>query len=154
MPPVGSVSLVINGTKVADDSMDEGVLSDSGGESIHEKSHQYPKMHMQISEFASKAMAKKTQKNRMVQVREHIQAVTVENTINHAQLQTLLLDRSFCSIIFHLFDEKGEGSLDQTTWIEQLRYWTRVSYLNNVCNHNVDFPYFIVKFGQHQISST
>jgi len=125
MPPVGSVSLVINGTKVADDSMDEGVLSDSGGESIHEKSHQYPKMHMQISEFATKAMAKKTQKNRMVQAREHIQAVTNENTINHAQLQTLLLDRSFCSIIFHLFDEKGEGRLDQTTWIEQLRYWTR-----------------------------
>ena len=149
MPPVGSVSLVINGTKVADDSMDEGVLSDSGGESIYEKSYQYPKMHMQISEFASKAMAKKTQKNRMVQVREHIQAVTHENTINHAQLQTLLLDRSFCSIIFHLFDEKGEGSLDQITWVGQLRHWTRVSYVNNSNKHDGKKFLYFVKFGQH-----
>ena len=127
MPPGESVTLIINGTEVADDIMDEGFLSDSSRESNHEKSHQYPKKPIQISEIATKAMAKKAQKNRMVQVREHIKAVTDGHIINHAQLETLLLDKTFCSIIFQLFDEKEEGSLDQTTWIEQLRYWTRVS---------------------------
>ena len=135
MPPVGSVSLFINGAEDADDIMDEGLLSDSGGESNNEKSPQYPKKPLQISEIATKAMAKKAQKNRMVQVREYIQAVTDGHIINHAQLETLLLDRSFCSIIFHLFDEKEEGSLDQRAWIEQLRYWTRVRIkLSNVNN--------------------
>ena len=126
MPPVGSVSLFINGTEVGDDIMDEGFLSDSGGKSIREKSHQYPKKPIQVSEIATKAMANKAQKNRMALVKEYIQAVADENIINHAQLETLLLDRTFSSIIFNMFDEKKDGSLDQTTWVEQLRYWTRV----------------------------
>ena len=110
----------------ADDIMDEGFLSDSGGESIREKSHQHPKKPIRVSEIATKAMANKARKNRMALVKEYIQAVADENIINHAQLETLLLDRTFCSIIFNMFDEKKEGSLDQTTWVEQLRYWTRV----------------------------
>ena len=48
------------------------------------------------------------------------------NTINQAQLQTLLSDRDFCLLMFNLFDERSHGILDQAHWFGKLKYWSQV----------------------------
>jgi len=78
-----------------------------------------------ISEISSKVMVQNTRKHGLVDIREHILAISNQNIINHAQLQTLLSDRDFCSILFNLFDDKGQGILDQVIWFGKLRYWTK-----------------------------
>ena len=61
------------------------------------------------------------------ELRESILAISHLNTINQAQLQTLLSDRNFCLIFFRLFDDKGVGILEQSVWFGKLKYWYQVS---------------------------
>ena len=55
-----------------------------------------------------------------------MQAIANMNTINQAQLQTLLSDRDFCLLMFNLFDERSHGILDQAHWFGKLKYWSQV----------------------------
>ena len=66
-------------------------------------------------------------KQNLVEIRESILAISHLNTINQAQLQTLLSDRNFCLIFFRLFDDKGVGILEQSVWFGKLKYWYQVS---------------------------
>ena len=79
-----------------------------------------------MSEISNKVMAQNLRKLGLVEIRERIQAISNQGEINHAQLQTLLSDRNFCLLLFHLFDDKGHGILDQPTWFGKLKYWTKV----------------------------
>ena len=125
--------------EVADGGWDvAGCGSSSGAESIDDEdlfneSHilQFSKKPKQrrISEIASKAMVQNTRKHGLVEIREQIQAISNQNMINQAQLQTLLSDRNFCSTLFGIFDDKCQGILDQKSWFGKLRYWTKVCYL-------------------------
>ena len=79
-----------------------------------------------MSEISTKLMAQNVRKLGLVEIRERIQAISSENVINHAQLQTLLSDRNFCIILFNLFDDKGHGIMEQATLFGKLKYWTKV----------------------------
>lgn len=80
-----------------------------------------------ISEISGKVMVQNRRKHGLVEIREHIQAISNQGTINHAQLQTLLSDRNFNSILFNLFDDKDLGILDQPSWFGKLKYWTKAN---------------------------
>ena len=47
-----------------------------------------------ISEISRKVMLQNRRKHRLVEIREQIQSISNQGTINHAQLQTLLSDRN------------------------------------------------------------
>ena len=79
-----------------------------------------------ISEISSKVLVQNTRKHGLVDIREQIHAISNQSIINHAQLQTLLSDRNFCLLLFTLFDDKGQGILDQPIWFGKLKYWTKV----------------------------
>jgi len=89
---------------------------------------QFPKKNKErkMSEISTKVMVQNVRKLGLVEIRERIQTISSQSLINHAQLQTLLSDRSFCLILFNLFDDKGHGILDQPTWFGKLKYWTKV----------------------------
>jgi hypothetical protein len=76
-----------------------------------------------MSKISSKVMVQNIKKHGLVEKREHIQAISNQSMIHHAKLQTLLSDRNFCLILFNLFDDKGQGILDQPTSLNiGLRY--------------------------------
>ena len=114
---------------------DPGPGSESGVESIDDKDIfdekdmlSFPKVDKgrKMSEISSKVMAQNARKFGLVEIRELIQSISQQNMVNLAQLQTLLSDRNFCSILFNLFDDKGQGILDQQSWFAKLKYWTEV----------------------------
>lgn len=76
-----------------------------------------------VSQICAKAAEGNRRKQNLVEIRESIVAISTVNTINQAQLQTLLSDRNFCLIFFRLFDEKGSGILEQSVWFGKLKYW-------------------------------
>jgi len=80
-----------------------------------------------MSEISGKVMVQNRRKHGLVEIREHIQDISNQGTINHAQLQTLLSDRNFCFILFNLFDDKDLGILDQQTLFDLLKYWTKAN---------------------------
>ena len=114
---------------------DPGPGSESGVESIDNEDTfeekemlSFPKVDKsrKMSEISSKVMAQNARKFGLVEIRELIQSISQQNMVNLAQLQTLLSDRNFCSILFNLFDDKGQGILDQQSWFAKLKYWTEV----------------------------
>ena len=80
-----------------------------------------------VSQICAKAATQNRRKQNLVEIRECILAISHLNTINQAQLQTLLSDRNFCLIFFRLFDEKSSGVLDQSVWFGKLKYWYQVA---------------------------
>ena len=80
-----------------------------------------------VSQICAKAATQNRRKQNLIEIRECILAISHLNTINQAQLQTLLSDRNFCLIFFRLFDEKGSGILEQNVWFGKLKYWYQVS---------------------------
>merc|ERR1719210_2232545 len=76
-----------------------------------------------VSQICAKAAEGNRRKLNLVEIRESIVAISTVNTINQAQLQTLLSDRNFCLIFFRLFDDKGVGILEQSVWFGKLKYW-------------------------------
>ena len=79
------------------------------------------------SQICEKVATQNRRKQNLVEIRENILAISHLNTINQAQLQTLLSDRDFCLIFFRLFDDKGHGILEQSVWFGKLKYWYQVS---------------------------
>ena len=79
-----------------------------------------------VSQICAKAAEGNRRKHNLVEIRESIVSISTVNTINQAQLQTLLSDRNFCLIFFRLFDEKGSGILEQSVWFGKLKYWYQV----------------------------
>ena len=80
-----------------------------------------------VSQICAKAATQNRRKQNLIEIRECILAISHLNSINQAQLQTLLSDRNFCLIFFRLFDEKGSGILEQSVWFGKLKYWYQVS---------------------------
>ena len=80
-----------------------------------------------VSQICEKVATQNRRKQNLVEIRENILAISHLNTINQAQLQTLLSDRDFCLIFFRLFDEAGHGILEQAVWFGKLKYWYQVS---------------------------
>ena len=80
-----------------------------------------------VSQICEKVATQNRRKQNLVEIRENILAISHLNTINQAQLQTLLSDRDFCLIFFRLFDDKGHGILEQSVWFGKLKYWYQVS---------------------------
>ena len=79
-----------------------------------------------VSQICEKVATQNRRKQNLVEIRENILAISHLNTINQAQLQTLLSDRDFCLIFFRLFDDKGHGILEQAVWFGKLKYWYQV----------------------------
>ena len=80
-----------------------------------------------ISEISGKVMVQNKRKHGLVEIREQIQGISHQSTINNGQLQTLLSNRNFNMILFNLFDDNGLGILDQPAWFGKLKYWSNVS---------------------------
>lgn len=88
-----------------------------------------------VSQICAKAAEGNRRKLNLVEIRESIVAISTVNTINQAQLQTLLSDRNFCLIFFRLFDEKGSGALEQSVWFGKLKYWYQVNTFQHIINY-------------------
>ena len=48
------------------------------------------------------------------------------HTLDLPDIQALLEDRGFSQAFFVLFDARGSGSLEQSAWFGQLRFWAKV----------------------------
>ena len=81
-----------------------------------------------MSHMSEKALHTSQRNHNLVEVRETVQRICHDNTLNVAQLQTLLSDRRFCQILFNLFDERDQNLLIQGDWFGQMKEWTEVRY--------------------------
>jgi hypothetical protein len=78
------------------------------------------------SEMSEKAMHQNRRNHNLVEVRETVQRICHDNSINIGQLQTLLSDRRVCQLLFQLFDEREANLLNQADWFVSLKEWTEV----------------------------
>ena len=51
------------------------------------------------------------------------------HTLDLPDIQALLEDRGFSQAFFVLFDAGGSGSLEQSAWFGQLRFWAKVQHI-------------------------
>ena len=81
-----------------------------------------------LSQLSMNALIQKDRNKGLANIRTIINDALTEDDIEETKIEIMLKNQEFCQALFHLFDAKTVGVLNLSTWIANLRYWSKVNW--------------------------